>query len=547
MHRLSKAIADAIELTAAIGTRYLWVDKLCIVQDDPHKAAEFMDMDRIYSEATLTIVAAADFGLYLSPDDSIYNAEVKALRMKGQPAHKVVRTYYQALARTDWATRAWTYQEHILSRRVVFFLGHLVFWQCEGQVWDLNQLRSNQQETADFHENDISDPFTSIFIRRMETPSWPDFSLYTDLICPYNGRELSHQEDGLSACLGVLNRLQPAYPDGFVFGLPRVYLDHALLWQPLKCHYTSPDPPMESFCKLFDGCKGRTGPSTRRSTLPSWAWCGWQCFVDPKAFQAAMNINEPGPYRKNTSSSWRLKSTINWECMSPEGEDLTQEPSLPSPNGKYPPLTSSRITAWTSCITLFPAATLEIRIKPYVTKRTAFMDSSVNPVLSEKPLNEMPKVVVLQDSTGRFSGLLRITDSTAVVAQGKMTIVAMSQGTASGKNLRDCFEEKVFRRSRYYNPKPFRAIYDGDDRWIGSSPELSHRGEESYRVLAVGDYNENLELSKENYSDDEEYEFYNVLWAQNDENGIAYRAGCGLVMKEDWEINNPVQQRIVLG
>ncbi|KAI1073170.1 hypothetical protein LB507_010764 [Fusarium sp. FIESC RH6] len=554
IHRLSKAIVDAIELTAAMGTRYLWVDRLCIIQDDPQKAAEFMDMDRIYSEATLTIVAAADFGLYLSPDDSIQNAEVKALRMKGQPAHKVVRTYYQALARTDWATRAWTYQEHILSRRVLFFLGYLVFWQCENAVWDSDQLRSNQQETADFHEKDVSGLSTSTFIRRMETPSWPDFRLYANIICPYNGRELSHEEDGLSACLGVLNLLEPAFPGGFICGLPRLYLDHALLWQPLKCHYTSPDPPIEDFRKAFDGCKGRTGPSTRRSTLPSWAWCGWQCFIDPKVFQAAMNINESGSYRKNASSSWRLKSIIKWECARPDlehtdqqGDDLTREPSPTSPNGKSLPFTSSRLTAWTSCITLFPAATLEIRIKPSMTKRTAFLDSSVNPVLSEKPLNEMPKVVVLQDSTGRFSGLLRITDSTAVVAQGKMTIVAMSHGTANGKDLRDCFEEKVFRRSRYYYPKPFRAIYDEIDRWVGSSTELSHRREEDYRVLAVGDYNENLELSREDYIDNEEYEFYNVLWVQHDENGIAYRAGCGRVMKEYWGISNPVTQRVILG
>lgn len=554
IHQLSKAIVDAIELTAAIGTRYLWVDRLCIVQDDPHKATEFMNMDRIYSGAALTIVAAAEFGLYLNPEGSIQTTEVKALRMKGQSAHKIVRTYYQALARSDWATRAWTYQEHILSTRAVFFLGYLVFWQCEGAVWDSDQLRPNQQEAGGLHGNDISDESTSTFIRRIETPSWPDFSLYADLICPYNGRELTYQEDGLSACLGVLNRLEPAFPGGFIFGLPRVYLDHALLWQPLKCHYTSPDTPVEHTRKLFHGCKGRTGPSTRRPSLPSWAWCGWRCYLDPKAFRAAIEINETGSSEQNATSSWRLKSTIKWECTShdlgnadQQGEEVNLEPSLPSPDGKSRPLASSCITAWTSYITLFPAATLEIRIKPSVTKRTAFMDSSINPVLSEKPLNEMPKVVVLQDSTGRFSGLLRITDSAAAVTRGKMTIIAMSQGIASGRDLKDCFEEKVFRGSRYYSPKPFRAIYDENERWVSSSPELSNKGEENYRVLAVGDYNKNLELNMEDYSDTEEYEFYNVLWVQHDENRIAYRAGCGRVMKECWEMNNPIQQRIVLG
>jgi hypothetical protein len=128
-----------------------------------------------------------------------------------------------------------------------------------------------------------------------------------------------------------------------------------------------------------------------------------------------------------------------------------------------------------------------------------------------------------------------------------MTIIAMSQGSASGRDLKDCFEEKVFRGSRYYSHKPFRAIYDENERWVGSSLELSYKGEENYRVLAVGDYNESLELNMEDYSDTEEYEFYNVLWVQHDENGIAYRAGCGRVMKECWEMNSPVQQRIVLG
>ncbi|KAJ4111489.1 hypothetical protein NW768_011843 [Fusarium equiseti] len=554
-NQLSKAIVDAIELTAAIGTRYLWVDRLCIIQDDPHKVAELMNMDRIYSGAALTIVAAADFGLYLNPEDSIQTTELKALRMNDQPAHRIVRTYYGELARSDWATRAWTYQEHILSRRVVFFLGYLVFWQCEGAVWDSDQLRPNQQEAGDLDENDISDPSISKLFRRMETPSWPDFSLYADLICPYNGRELSHQEDGLTACLGVLNRLEPAYPGGFIFGLPRVYFDHALLWQPLKCHYTSLESPIGYLRKPYDGCKGRTGPSTHRPTLPSWAWCGWQCFVDPKVFQVSKEINESRSYGENVSS-WRLKSTVKWEYAGAElenagqqGKDLTQEVSPASLNGKSPLLASSRIAALTSCITLFPAATLEIRYEPTMMLRSGFMGSSVHPVLSEKPLERMPKVVVLQDSTGRFSGLLRITDSTAVVAEGKMTIIAISQGTASGRDLEDCFEEKVFRRSRYHDPMPFRVIYDENERWVDcKSLSRPFNDKENYRVVAIGDYDENLELKHGDYYDyTEEYEFYNVLWVQKDKNGIAYRAGCGRVMKGCWERNNPVQQRIILG
>ncbi|KAJ9415691.1 hypothetical protein QL093DRAFT_2460481 [Fusarium oxysporum] len=37
------------------------------------------------------------------------------------------------------------------------------------------------------------------------------------------------------------------------------------------------------------------------------------------------------------------------------------------------------------------------------------MCNSVNLVLTKKPLNNMPTVIVLQDRIGRFSGLLRPT------------------------------------------------------------------------------------------------------------------------------------------
>jgi hypothetical protein len=42
-----------------MGEKYLWVDSICIVQDDPVVAnAQINQMDLIYAQAVLTIVAA---------------------------------------------------------------------------------------------------------------------------------------------------------------------------------------------------------------------------------------------------------------------------------------------------------------------------------------------------------------------------------------------------------------------------------------------------------------------------------------------------------
>jgi hypothetical protein len=58
---LSGTIADAVELTRQMGERYLWVDQLCIVQDElKMKDQQINSMDKIYRSAALTIVIAVD-------------------------------------------------------------------------------------------------------------------------------------------------------------------------------------------------------------------------------------------------------------------------------------------------------------------------------------------------------------------------------------------------------------------------------------------------------------------------------------------------------
>jgi hypothetical protein len=58
---LPKTIEDAISLTTSLGYRYLWVDALCIVQDDPSRVKKrYLDqMDAVYNCSALTIAAAS--------------------------------------------------------------------------------------------------------------------------------------------------------------------------------------------------------------------------------------------------------------------------------------------------------------------------------------------------------------------------------------------------------------------------------------------------------------------------------------------------------
>jgi hypothetical protein len=57
---LPRTIQDSIKVTRFIGYHYLWVDSLCIIQDDPTDQERQLDMmDEIYSNASLTIAAGS--------------------------------------------------------------------------------------------------------------------------------------------------------------------------------------------------------------------------------------------------------------------------------------------------------------------------------------------------------------------------------------------------------------------------------------------------------------------------------------------------------
>jgi hypothetical protein len=58
--QLPKTIQDAMEVVKRLGMRYLWVDALCIIQDDEKdRTKEIYRMDSIYEGSAFTLVAAS--------------------------------------------------------------------------------------------------------------------------------------------------------------------------------------------------------------------------------------------------------------------------------------------------------------------------------------------------------------------------------------------------------------------------------------------------------------------------------------------------------
>ena len=95
-------------------------------------------------------------------------------------------------------------------------------------------------------------------LRSQLSRPYPELTGFFNLIKAYNCRQLSYPEDALAAFSGIMSALSNKVLDGFYCGVPVMYFDIALLWQP-------------------SGILRRRVASkpTREHCFPSWSWAGW--------------------------------------------------------------------------------------------------------------------------------------------------------------------------------------------------------------------------------------------------------------------------------
>lgn len=126
-------IQDAMTVTKRLGYRYLWVDRYCIDQENEQETADQVGkMDLIYHNAELTIIAA------IGKDPSYGLPGVGLRKRKPKPltacakigSHFLISIRWpkSAVEGTRWTTRAWTYQEALLSRRRLVFTKSQMFF-----------------------------------------------------------------------------------------------------------------------------------------------------------------------------------------------------------------------------------------------------------------------------------------------------------------------------------------------------------------------------------------------------------------------------------
>jgi hypothetical protein len=273
---LPSTIEDAIEVTQSLGFRYLWIDRYCINQQEKgHAYSQMNQMDLIYQNSEVTIVAAA------GEDPSYGLPGVSRRERRPQPQAKIGSTLFitplsttrALIANSHWATRGWTYQEALLSRRRLVFTDEQVYFQCHGMhCYETFQIprefphTPNGQSLEEKYQLRKYGHGSGIFPIGVGT----DDDAIFERISEYSRKSLTRQSDRLNAFLGVLRAFETLGTyNCWGTPLPRtIILSHPVGVRNLN----------EGFlCGL---CWTASGASkAREPSLPSWSWTGWSGLV----------------------------------------------------------------------------------------------------------------------------------------------------------------------------------------------------------------------------------------------------------------------------
>jgi len=280
---MPRTFRDALQVTKALGYRYLWIDALCIIQDDLEDVGkEMAKMGGTYRQSTLTIYAAngpdTDSGLFSkrdARDSKSCNVRITLERDSNCLQACISIQTLRMSHRSVLSTRGWVLQEQVLSGRLLIFNTSAVEWSCVTTFARENNpcmsRVSDQEEAVKSMCSQTNDAMRLIVRRpdifnRRPTSSHKrrrdaHFDIWYDMVANYTRRALSVDSDKLLAVAGLASLMGEHYGLTYVTGLWKEDLQVGLCW-----YVTSRN---DMFCKDGPRCITENFPDY---LAPTWSW-----------------------------------------------------------------------------------------------------------------------------------------------------------------------------------------------------------------------------------------------------------------------------------
>jgi hypothetical protein len=292
---LPNTYRDAVMITRGLAIKYLWIDSLCIVQDDKNDwEKESLRMAQVYSNAEM-LIAASDAA---NSSEGCLHPREPPWRVNYSPANSETRhkdpekfllvyphpSFHHAILTACLNTRAWCLQEAALSRRTLHCTKSGLYWQCGKAI--RSECGLDPQDRNPFTE------FGADRIFNLPSCSWSNWRYpWWIAVMDYSSRQLSFQGDKLAAMSGITNFFCEKLDDKAVFGLWMKDLHSGLLW---RCGSAEMHKPPEL------------------AGLPTWSWAALDgpVRVAHMALNTGKTTNRAGIDYVEDSSSARRRNKL---------------------------------------------------------------------------------------------------------------------------------------------------------------------------------------------------------------------------------------------
>lgn len=263
---------QAIEVTRALGFRYLWIDSICINQEDgTEKSSEIARIAQIYQNASLNISAtqasAGVQGLFanrkplsvapvlrtLEGAESGAGTEENFLAVMIHPLY--VSRWGDNVQEAPIQSRGWVLQERLLAPRVVHFAKEQVYWECREST--ACQTDPDGSLFLPTKKSEARDKPKRIFPMKQGTHrDW--LGVYAQVVSKYAETKLSFCSDRLLAISAIASNIVQQYgleESEYVAGMWRKRFLNQLSWR--AGHGLDNNPCSNRDC---------------RHGGPSWSW-----------------------------------------------------------------------------------------------------------------------------------------------------------------------------------------------------------------------------------------------------------------------------------
>lgn len=565
--KLPKTIVHALSVVRILGERYLWVDALCIVQDDETLAHLINNMAAVYANACLTIVAAdgADAEAGLSGLKGISAPRSNPCILTWPDGTQLNWPSEGGISNTTWNTRGWTFQEYLFSRRRLVFVAESVRWECRKTCFWEEHREAGDPPTSESHaayDNDVTAVRMASLAR---IPLFPDLEALKALAFAYSERDFSCSEDAINAFAGITTALTRSFPGGFLWGIPLMFLDVCLIWRSATWYDGGDERP--PFYRRWDPHES----SEPVKHAPTWSWVAWKGTMEDGSLWRNEDfiLWNPETWFYSVDYFKRVVPLVQWsirrskESVSMKlqhNEWFSYKARYTGPNGseerlpmgwKRFPIDLEDPKCWSS---QFDAYTLDPN---FTSNKTATLSKERDPF--------PPRFYYTHDSIEE----IKFSYPVPLGISGEdVHATSIQENIADGRYL-CCSTHRAFFEIEYSS--------SSSKDYILIDPELRACGDDHHGFLWVHDPSLLEELDRQVLFGDEKGEsvrveliavsmmyrqkggkrwaqplgagvpqWYNVLWVEWID-GVAYRKGVGEVSREVWESREREAIELVLG